>query len=250
MDIFDEIRSIEELRKNYIRLRDEKGCNQGIVIEAYIDWYSKASALFSSRFEGDSEYIKFRDVDNSGNGFCLSGNYSNLYTSYCILLNKLKMDTTNYSHNINKSIFIVHGHNNAIKESVARFVEQLEYESIILHEQADAGKTIIEKLEASISNICYGIVIYTSCDKGKGNNESRYKPRARQNVIFEHGYLLGKLGRSKVCCLYEKGVERPSDLDGVLYIEIDENNSWKTKIIKNMKAAGLKVNVDNFIEKM
>ena len=91
-------------------------------------------------------------------------------------------------------VFIVHGHDNAAKEAVARFVEKIGLEAIILHEQASSGNTIIEKIEAN-SNVGFGIVLYTPCDLGASQEKKdELKPRARQNVVFEHGYLMGKIG--------------------------------------------------------
>jgi len=112
-------------------------------------------------------------------------------------------------------IFIVHGHNEQMKLDVARYIEKLNFEAIILHEQVNEGLTIIEKFE-KFSDTGYGIVLYSPCDVGAKNNDSDgvfdLKPRARQNVIFEHGYLIGKLGRNKVVALVENNsLELPSD---------------------------------------
>lgn len=86
------------------------------------------------------------------------------------------------------------------KIEVARFIEKLGFEAIILSEQANEGKTIIEKIE-EYSDVDFGIVLYTPCDVGSEKDTNDFKPRARQNVVFEHGYLIGKLGREKVHAL-------------------------------------------------
>ena len=105
-------------------------------------------------------------------------------------------------------IFVVHGQNNEAKLEVARFIEKIGFEPIILHEQASGSKTIIEKIEA-YSDVGFGIVIYTPCDIGaKSSEPSELKGRARQNVVFEHGFLIGKLSRSNVCSLVKGNLER------------------------------------------
>ena len=107
---------------------------------------------------------------------------------------------------IGNRVFIVHGRDNVIKIEVARFFEILELEAFILHGQPNQGKTLIEKIEA-FTDVAYGIVLYTPCDKGgfvTAVGNSNLKFRARQNVVFEHGYLLAKLGRNKVCALISK----------------------------------------------
>lgn len=140
----------------------------------------------------------------------------------------------------NKKVFIVHGHDNEAKEIMARFIEKLELEAIILHEQPNAGKTIIEKIEKH-SDVGYAVVLYTPCDIGKSNKETKYISRARQNVVFEHGYLIGKLGRDKVSALVKGDIETPGDISGVVYIKMDDSGAWKTDLAKELKAAGLSV---------
>ena len=83
------------------------------------------------------------------------------------------------------SVFIVHGHDNSAKETVARFVEKMGFESIIRHEQTSGGRTIIEKIE-HYSDTDFGIVIYSPDDMGrKQSHDSAEQPKARQNVVFE-----------------------------------------------------------------
>ncbi len=163
----------------------------------------------------------------------------------------VKEDSQSLSYEMNhensRKIFIVHGHNEEYIEKVARFLEKLECEPIILKEQPNSGKTIIEKFE-DLSNAAFGVVLYTACDKGSVNNDnSELRPRARQNVIFEHGYLFAKLGRERVCALVEDGVEIPSDLAGVLYVPIDNADAWKFQLAKEMKSVGIDIDMNNII---
>ena len=141
-------------------------------------------------------------------------------------------------------VFIVHGHDNAAKESVARFVEKIGLKAIILHEQASSGHTIIEKIEEN-TNVGFAIVLYTPCDLGASKGEKDHlKPRARQNVIFEHGYLIGKIGRENVCALVKGDIETPTDISGVVYIKMDEGDGWKLAVAKEMKKSGYDVDLN------
>lgn len=142
-----------------------------------------------------------------------------------------------------KDVFIVHGHDAGLKNEVARFVADMGYNPIILHEQPNHGKTIIEKIE-TFSNVCYAIILYTPCDIGASNDGSNMQPRARQNVVFEHGYLIGKLGREKVCALIKDEVESPGDIDGVIYVTYDNRGAWKKEIAKEFKDLGMQFNID------
>jgi predicted nucleotide-binding protein len=152
----------------------------------------------------------------------------------------------NQSSEINNNVFIVHGHNTEIKLNVARTLEKLGLSPIILHEQPDDGKTVIEKIE-EYSDVGFAIILLTDDDIGKSKLEETLNPRARQNVILELGYFIGKLGRKNVCTLYAKGVEIPSDLRGLLYTEIDSSESWKFKIARELKSAGYDIDANNIV---
>lgn len=144
------------------------------------------------------------------------------------------------------SVFIVHGHDEVAKTNVARFVEKLGLRAVILHEQPNRGQTIIEKFEANASGVGFAIVLLTPDDMAAPKNtpnETSY--RARQNVILELGYFCGTLGRDKVCVLYKEGVEIPSDYLGVVYTPFDNSDGWHLKLAKEMKEAGLNIDLNN-----
>ena len=144
----------------------------------------------------------------------------------------------------NKRVFIVHGHDDLLKESVARLVEKIGLEAVILHEQANEGLTIIQKLEKQ-ADVGYAIILYTPCDEGRKKGSENSKPRARQNVVFEHGLFMGKLGARRVCALRKSEVEMPSDAQGILYIEVkDGSNEWKHEVAKELKNAGYDVDLN------
>lgn len=152
-----------------------------------------------------------------------------------------KFETTNL-----ENVFIVHGHNMAVQQSIARVIEKLGLNPIILHEQPNTGNTIIEKFEKH-SDVGFAIILMTSDDKGKSKSEIELKNRARQNVILELGYFIGKLGRERVLPLHSEGVELPSDIHGLLYIPIDKAGNWKFAIVKELKAVGYKVDANKLL---
>lgn len=144
-------------------------------------------------------------------------------------------------------VFVVHGHNEATRETMARFLERLGLEPIILHEQASGGRTIIEKLE-HYADVNYAVVILTPDDEGRKKGEGElHQDRARQNVILELGYFTGKLGRRRVCALYSGRVEIPTDYLGVLYIPFDEGKGWQLQLAKELRAAGFFIDMNKAI---
>ena len=142
-------------------------------------------------------------------------------------------------------VFLVHGHDMSALHETARFLEKLDQDVIILREQPNQGKTIIEKF-VEYSEVGFAVVLLTPDDKG-GTFSTPFEsqlPRARQNVIFELGYFIGKLGRNRVCALYSPSVEIPSDYSGVLFIELDDKGAWRLALAREMKAAGFNIDMN------
>jgi predicted nucleotide-binding protein len=150
-----------------------------------------------------------------------------------------------------KDVFVVHGHNHGMKETVARLLSKLGLNPIILHEQADEGNTIIEKFEKH-ANVSFAVAVFSGDDLAVAKRdtsatkrvEESLRVRARQNVVLEFGYFLGALGRRNVVAVVEEGVETPSDYSGVLYIPFDANDGWRLRLVKELKAAGLDVDAN------
>lgn len=138
-----------------------------------------------------------------------------------------------------RKVFVVHGHDEAAREAMARFLEKIELEAIILQEQPDQGLTIIEKFETYAGQVGFAVVLLTPDDPGGPASAPAPANRARQNVIFELGYFVGKLGRGRACLLRKGEVEIPSDLYGVIYTEMDAAEGWKLKLVRELKAANL-----------
>lgn len=133
-------------------------------------------------------------------------------------------------------VFIVHGHDEHAKNDAKAYVESKGLEPIILHLQASGGRTIIEKID-HYSNVGFGIILYTECDIGAKRDTLEFKWRARQNVVFEHGYLIAKLSRSRVVALVKGDVETPNDISGVVYVVMDPSGSWKEQLDNELRAA-------------
>lgn len=133
-----------------------------------------------------------------------------------------------------RKVFVVHGHDDGSRETVARFLEKIGFDAIILHEQANQGLTVIEKVER-YGDVGFAVVLLTPDDEGcvKGGTPV---PRARQNVILELGYFIGRLGRGRVCALKRGALEIPSDYAGVVYESLEGN--WKQALGRELEEAG------------
>lgn len=141
-------------------------------------------------------------------------------------------------------VFIVHGHDGELKEAVARLVEQQNIEAIILSTKTNEGKTIIEKIE-HYSDVGAAICLFTADDKGKSKLEKTFNNRARQNVVFEAGYFMGKLGRNRLVIISENNVELPSDMSGMVYTS---KNDWKVDVLKELKVMGFSIDFNKLYE--
>ena len=152
---------------------------------------------------------------------------------------ELQMSSMQKSPTISNKVFLVHGHDDGARETVARFLEKLGLSPIILHEQPNKGRTIITKFNEEASDVGFAIVLMTPDDIG-GKTQETLQQRARQNVVFELGFFIGKLGAAKVAAMMKGSIEKPSDFDGVVYISID-GSDWKTSLARELKAASYEI---------
>jgi predicted nucleotide-binding protein len=145
-------------------------------------------------------------------------------------------------------VFLVHGHDEGTIQEAARWLERFALRVTILREEPNAGRTIIEKF-IDFSDVVFAVVLLTGDDRG-GPLKTPYdaqRLRARQNVILELGFFLGKLGRKRVCALYQQDVEIPSDYDGVLFVPIDSSGAWRLALARELKAAGLDIDLNKAV---
>lgn len=135
-----------------------------------------------------------------------------------------------------RKVFIVHGHEGEPREAVSGFLRKINFTPVILHEQSNQGRTIVEKFEAH-AEVDFAVVLLTPDDVG-GPKGGEQQPRARQNVILELGYFIGKLGRQNVCAIKLGDLEIPSDIIGVVWTPFDPHGAWKTSLAKELRDAG------------
>lgn len=167
-------------------------------------------------------------------------------------LNKLNRKSTSFYQSVEyidnnrqkKKVFIVHGHDDLLKNEVSIFLKNLGLVPVILHEQANKGKTIIEKLEY-YTDVDYAIILYTPCDVG-GKKDEDQNFRARQNVVFEHGFLMSKLGRNNISVIKKGNVELPNDITGTVYV--DGKSNWQSNLVKELKSAKFDIDVNKIFQ--
>lgn len=160
-------------------------------------------------------------------------------------INKEVQDVKTIPEAKSKKVLIVHGHDEAAKYRTEAFLRKHGFDPIILHLNASKGDTIIKKLERLAEGVGYGIVLYTPDDMGETKVKAvqhELQPRARQNVVFEHGYLMGLIGRPNVAAIVEGYVEKPSDIDGVVYIP---SSNWEIDLLRELHEAGYPINPAN-----
>ena len=243
---------VEDINRCQVFLDDSNDISVGVDI--YVDITSRYDSIIPDFGNGLYQYYSdqhFYDPNISGESLIFNlKNLKNKMTSYLAVNYPSQYDTKASEIrggvvinmiNSNK-VFIVHGHDNEAKQEMARVLEKAGFEAIILHEQADGGLTVIEKIER-YTDVAFAVVLYTECDLGRSKeaDDNSEKYRARQNVVFEHGYLMGKLGRRNVCAIVKGNVETPGDISGVVYTPMDKNGAWIMQLGKNMKEAGLEV---------
>ena len=260
-------RKIEAQIEKGVKLQDQSINSEDELDKACLEsenWSKYNEVLLSKLFNNmvvADEYISFTDPPREflhplgGDIYPLSevlGNYkrsmADSINSLQGIYNRLELYdelVPTLLQSLGKEVFIVHGRDDGTKETVARFVEKFGLKVTILHEQPNKGRTIIEKLEYYASRAGFAIVLLTPDDVGtlRDRTSGQGEPRARQNVVFELGYFMGKLGREQVCPLFKGKIEKPSDIDGIIYVPMD-NEDWKLKLGQEMKNAGFPVDMN------
>jgi predicted nucleotide-binding protein len=141
---------------------------------------------------------------------------------------------------MNKKVFIVHGHDTLALLELKNFVSKIGLDPIVLSDQPDSGRTIIEKFEYYANQCSYAFVLMTPDDKQAAELDKGDLFRARQNVILEMGWFMAYLGRSKVVLLHKGDIELPSDITGVIYLKFEKYISEASEKIRDeLKSSGL-----------
>jgi hypothetical protein len=224
------------------------------LVTDFKNWDSKARTLLDSAFTSPEPWQQYPSRFNGSyylSGWTQDVNAGRMtegiterlraLTSVSEFLNLYEgpADVPTVSHD--REVFIVHGRSH-LRHSVKNFLrEATDAGAIFLDEEFDGSSAIIEKLEEFASKAGFAIVLMTGDDYGGLVGTKKSQRRARQNVIFELGLFMGAWSRKRVAILYEEGVERPSDIDGVLYTILDPADAWKMALGKKLQTAGFTV---------
>jgi len=145
-----------------------------------------------------------------------------------------------------RRIFIVHGHDHHFKDFLVSLLQELDFFPVVLQDEPSRSLTIIEKLERDTEKVGFAFVLYTPDDLGHLPDEPEC-PRARQNVVFEHGLLIGLMGRDRTCAIVKGDLEIPSDIQGMVYEKIEDIKTEALKVAKVLKQAGYKVDASRLL---
>lgn len=228
-------------------------------------WYRATKVCIANVFPDSPEHVEeFEEIfyeKYSQHGtlqptlyaFSFSQNYSKALESADTLLESMIEEVEEYwddsSHQFptdsqtselpkSNKVFVIHGRDDNLKNEVKTLLTQVGLQPVILAEQSNQGKTIIEKFEQH-ADVGFAVALLTPDDHGSESNEKELKSRARQNVIFELGFFIGTLGRERVCALTKEPIEIPSDYSGVVYIDLSQPFEWKHKLVQELRDAGL-----------
>jgi predicted nucleotide-binding protein len=156
------------------------------------------------------------------------------------------------SPSFSRRVFLVHGHDSAAKNELARLLDRLDFAPVILAEQPEKGQELLSKLRTQLADVGYAFVLITPDDQGASMQDpGAKKPRARQNVVFEHGLLFGLLGAERVCANIKGEVELPSDIQGVVMKTIAAQqgiDSIALELVKELRAAGYHVDANRLLD--
>jgi predicted nucleotide-binding protein len=153
----------------------------------------------------------------------------------------------NQSQSLRSNSLLIYGRDEVAKESLSKFIERLGLRALIFHEQPEGGASIVEKF-GQFSNIDFAVLLFTTGDIASPQDKTMEgQARVSQNIIFEFGYFVGKLGQKRVCVLYKEGAEIPLNCQGIVYIPIDSRGAWRLLIAKEIKEAGIEIDLNKAV---
>ena len=259
-------KALERLRRVLDAIPELKNLGRGT--PEFEKWHRDTKVAITNAFGNESDNIKDFNKIKYSVPFFVSGmtesNFQNAYVrglqSAASVLESMIEEIKEYWEDENgtpipsethdterintNEIFIVHGRDEGAKETVARFLDKLDLVPVTLAEKPGKGLTIIEKFEQH-THVGFAIVLLTPDDAGSlQDDENDLSPRARQNVIFELGFFIGRLGREHVCALTKGEVEIPSNYAGIEYIPLDASGGWKQKLFRELRSVGFKVDAN------
>jgi predicted nucleotide-binding protein len=228
-------------------------------IEDYAGWITRADSFLSNAVSSETA-LDFRNLNSLGPAWKVSRE-GQIGVLEAVLVRDEQMGQKAQKEEAivavaraaslprpSKRVFVVHGHDEEAKQTTARFLERIGLEPIILHEQPNSGRTIIEKFEDH-ANVGFAVVLLTPDDVAHAANApAKVSGRARQNVILELGYFIGRLTRRRVCALYKPGVEIPSDYHGVGYIELDPAGGWRMRLAQELNEEGFSIKLEALLK--
>lgn len=141
---------------------------------------------------------------------------------------------------VGRCIFLVHGHAETTRLKVDRFLRQLALDVTVLHEKPNEGRWLMDKFAHNAEQADFAVILLTADDEGRKRGAEVLNPRARQNVIWEFGYFVAKLGLKRVVALRDEQIENPSDIEGLTYISL-RCEEWKLLLAREIKAAGISI---------
>ncbi|MBN2244436.1 MAG: nucleotide-binding protein [Candidatus Aminicenantes bacterium] len=218
-------------------------------LNAYIDTmavgkkleFDRAKTFALARETEQENFIKYRSAAGDIISITEAGKNKILRIQSGVEISAASLEFPEIKEELGSDVLIVHGSDEEVKKLAAQFIGRLGLNAVILHEMPDMGRIFVENFEEH-REIGFALVLLTHDDIGDNPIETiELKPRAQQNVIFELGYLIGKLGWKRVCALYKGKVELPAKHDGIFYVEMDKNGAWEKTLTNDMKDSGLEI---------
>ena len=206
---------------------------------AQIEWDRLRSSKYFNAERGDLDFLADRSLQPR-----------ELAAEIATRISRL---TAPRSPHFSRRIFVVHGHDGALKNELARLLERLGLQPVILAEQAERGQELLSKLRSHLADVGYAFILLTPDDFGGSTaSPEERSPRARQNVIFEHGLLLGLLGADRVCAIVKGRVELPSDIEGVVMKQLEVHRGVESvalELAKELVAAGYRIDLNTLLSR-
>ncbi len=150
-----------------------------------------------------------------------------------------------------RRIIVVSGTDEVMKQALTKALTKLWLAPVVMQEEPSQGRKIVEHFQ-DYADVGFAVVLLSPDDYTypKAEAATKRKLSPQQDVIFLLGFLLGKLGKSKVLVFYKESADFavPLDFEGVKFTAFDDRDSWKLALIRELTNCVYSVDADRILK--
>jgi predicted nucleotide-binding protein len=149
-----------------------------------------------------------------------------------------------------RRIIVVSGADETMKQTMTLALRKLGLASVVMSEEPAQGKKLVDRFK-EYADVGFAVVLLSPdiYVYPKGEEATKRERTPRQDVTFMFGFLLGKLGKERVLAFYRESPNFafPIEFEGVKFAPLDNRDSWKLALIRELTGCGYIVDAERLL---